>query len=296
MKLASFLHPNLIKIKHKVDSSENVIKDLVKEICKGLSPKLEDKIIKAVMERERLGSTVERGISIPHARIEGFKDLVIAISIPEKPVLVNGEEVKIFFLILSSKTSSKLYLNTLSAIARLALDSELMEKVFLCKKPEDVISTIEKADIRVKEELTVRDIMEEEFPVISPEATLKQAIDFLYREDILFALVVEKGNLVGEITLLEVIKKGTPHYAMNLANLGFLRTLEPLENVLQNEEKIRVREVMSPVTVSLAPDSSVVEAVVKMAKERRFFIPVMEKEKAVGVVTLKNSVIRVLRA
>ena len=296
MKLSSFLHPHLIKIKHKVDSSESVIKELVKEICKEFSSNFEDKVIKIVMEREKLGPTVEGGVSIPHARIEGFKDLIIAISIPEKPVLVNGEKVKIFFLILTSKTSSKLYLNTLSAIAQLAENPKLTERIFLCKKPEDIIRVIEEADIKVKEELTVKDIMEEEFPIVSPESTLKEIIDFFFEEDSLCVLVVERENLIGEITLLEVIKKGIPHYAMNLANLGFLKTIEPLENILQEEEKIRIREVMSPITVTLTPDSSVVEAMVKMVKEKRFFIPVVEKGKAVGVVTLKDSITRILRA
>ena len=296
MKLSSFLHPHLIKIKHKANSSENVIKELVKEICKEFSSNFEDEVIKIIMERERLGPTVEGGVSIPHARIEGFKDLIIAISIPEKPVSVNGEKVKIFFLILTSKTSSKLYLNTLSALAQLAENPKLMERVFLCKKSEDIIRVIEEADIKVKEELTVKDIMEEEFPIIFPESTLKETIDFFYKEGPLFALVVERENLIGEITLLEIVKKGIPHYAMNLANLRFLKTIEPLEDILQKEERIRIREVMSPVTVRLTPDSSIVEAMVKMVKEKRFFIPVVQREKAVGVVTLKDSITRILRA
>ncbi len=295
MKLSSFLHPHFIKIKHGAASSEEVIQDLVKEICREFSPEFEKKVIDLIMERERQGPTVEKGVSIPHARIEGFRDLIIAISIPENPVTVDGEEVKIFFLILTSKTASRIYLNTLAAIARLAKNGELLKRIIAAAKPEDVINIIEKEGIQVKEELTVKDIMEKKFPVVAPGETLKEVIDLLHREDSLFALVVENGELTGEVRLLEIVEKGLPDYAKSLVNLKFLKTFEPLEGLLEKEERIRVREVMSPLSVTLTPSSSIVEAVVRMVKEKRFYIPVVEDKKPVGVVTLKEFVTRILR-
>lgn len=296
MRLSSFLHPHLIKIKHKVTSSENVIRGLVKEICKEFPPDFEEKTIQIIMEREKLGPTAEKGISIPHARIENFKDLIIAISIPDKPIIVNGEKIKIFFLILAPKTSSNLYLNVLSAIAKLAKDSKLMGKILSCKKPEEIIKIIREADITIREDLTVKDIMEEEFLTISPEAVLKEAINLFCKKKSLFSLVVEKEILVGEITLLGIVKKGIPNYAMDLVNLRFLKTFKPLEEILQKEERIKVREVMFPITITLTPDSSIIEAIVKMTKEKRFFIPVVKSGKPIGVVTIMDFITRILRA
>ncbi|NOZ64611.1 MAG: PTS transporter subunit EIIA [Caldiserica bacterium] len=295
MKLSSFLHPHFIKVKHDATSSKEVIHDLVKEICREFSPEFEKKVIDLIMEREKQGPTVEGGVSIPHARIEGFHDLIIAISIPEKPVAVDGEEVEIFFLILTSKTASRIYLNTLAAIARLAKNSELLKKIISAAKPEDVIRIIEEEGVQVKEELTVKDIMEKKFPMVTPGETLKEVIDLLHREDSLFALVVEKGELIGEVRLLEIVEKGLPDYAKSLINLKFLKTFEPLEGLLEREERIQVREVMSPLSVTLTSSSSIVEAVVRMVKEKRFYIPVVEDKKPVGVVTLKEFVTRILR-
>ena len=295
MKLSSFLHPHLIKIKHTASSSEEVIQDLVREICREFPSDFEKRVTNLIMEREKQGPTVESGVSIPHARIEGFHDLIIAISIPEKPVIVEGEEVRIFFLILTSKVASRIYLNTLAAIARLAKNRELMKRILSTAKPEDVIKVIEEAGVQIREELTVKDIMEKRFPVVTPEATLKEVIDLLHSEDSLFALVVEEGELIGEVRLLEIVEKGLPAYAISLVNLKFLKRFEPLEGLLEKEEKIRVREVMSPLSVTLTPSSSVIEAAVKMVKGKRLYIPVVEGKKVVGVVTLKEFVTRILR-
>ena len=124
---------------------------------------------------------------------------------------------------------------------------------------------------------------------------MKEVIDLLHSEDSLFALVVEEGELIGEVRLLEIVEKGLPAYAMSLVNLKFLKTFEPLEGLLEKEEKIRVREVMSPLSVTLTPSSSVIEAAVKMVKGKRLYIPVVEGKKVVGVVTLKEFVTRILR-
>ncbi len=295
MKLSSFLHPNLIRINHDAGFSESVIRDLSREACKGFPPEFEEKVVTAVLEREKQGPTIERGVSIPHARISDFSDLIISVSIPKKPVIVEGKTVKIFFLILTAN-ASPLYLNVLSAIAQLSMNDALMSSILSCRKPEDMIKTIKDANINVKEELTVKDIMDKDFPSVSFDMTLKEAIDILNEKKSLFALVSDKGKFSGEITLSGIVEKKMPKYALDLVNLSFLKTFQPVEDILKDEASIKVGDIMVPAKVVLEPGSSIVEAVLRMVKEKKPFISVVEEGKAVGVITLRGFIKRVLRA
>jgi len=148
----------------------------------------------------------------------------------------------------------------------------------------------------IKEEFLVRDIMDEDFPVVSPDDSLKSAIDILCQENSLYAIVSDGKNLLGEITLCEVIEKKIPAYVKNIISLEFLRTFEPVEHLLKDEETVKVKEVMSPIKVSVAPSDSIAGAILIMVKEKRQFIPVVEGDKIIGIVTLRSFVKKVLRA
>ncbi len=294
MKLSSLLHPRYIKVKDPSPDNETLIRNLVRDFARDKGWE-EEEITRLVLEREKQGPTVERGISIPHARIEGFQDVFIAISIPEKPIKVKEEEVRIFFLILTSKTASRLYLNTLSAIARLANNPAVMEKILGANRPEDVVRLIEEADIRVKEELTVREIMEEDFPRVFPDTSLKDIIDLFLEKDIHYLPVVEGDKLVGEITLLDILHMGIPHYVLSIANVRFLKTLEPLETLLEKEEVLTAKEIMQEVKDWLNPGDYLVVAAVKMLKKKREVLPVLEEGKLVGILSILQFLKRILR-
>ncbi|RKY39488.1 MAG: hypothetical protein DRP75_01900 [Candidatus Omnitrophota bacterium] len=295
MKLSSLLHPHLIKVRHKVSSLTEVIREMAKVACYGFPPEFEKKIIEIIIKREQEVSTAMEGIAIPHAKIEDFSDLIVAISIPEKPIIVNNQEVKIFFLIITAKTSP-LYLNVLSAIAQIRKNVSLFEKILSSKKPEDIIEAIERSGISVKDEFLVKDIMERNYPVVSAEDTLKTAIDVLCLKNSLFALVISDGKLLGEITLGEIIEKKMPAYVKNIVSLEFLKTFEPVEEILKDENVVKVKEVMSPLSIAVSPSDSIAAAVLMMVKEKRQFIPVIEEEKVVGMVSLSDFVKKVLRA
>jgi len=93
-----------------------------------------------------------------------------------------------------------------------------------------------------------------------------------------------------------VIEKKIPAYVKNIISLEFLRIFEPVEHLLKDEETVKVKEVMSPIKVSVAPSDSIAAAVLIMIKEKRQFIPVVEGDKIIGIVTLRSFVKKVLRA
>ncbi len=116
MHLSSLFRNDLIIMDAGVDSKETAIRlltDRVAETHQRLDARL---LYEKVMEREAMVSTTfPFGLAVPHARIEQFEDLVIAVLVSEKPV----DEIRVMFLILTDLTRSNLYLNVLAAIAKI---------------------------------------------------------------------------------------------------------------------------------------------------------------------------------
>ncbi len=299
MKLSSFLNHRLIKVNHAVENNEGVIKGLLETICReyNWNDEIRESVYQKVMEREELGATLlETGVAIPHARLENFQDLIIALSIPSHPIIVEEKEIRLFFLILTSKVSSKLYLNILAAVAKLSKNQEIMQEILKAGRPEEVIRAVEKSGLKVKKDLVTADLMDKEFFTVSPLSTLKEVIDLFFKFRKEYAPVVdEEGNLVGEVDAFDIIKVGIPDYVTSMASLDFLRSFEPLEELLRSEEEIRVEKVMRKPQITLSPDSSLIEAAFQLYRHRRRYLPVVEGDKIVGVFTLSDLIIKILR-
>ncbi len=76
-------------------------------------------------------------------------------------------------------------------------------------------------------------------------------------------MVDQNLNYLGEVNILDLLKVGIPDYLMMLDNLNFLMSFEPLEKLFENENEIKVSEIMSRDEIYLRPEASIIEAVLK---------------------------------
>jgi CBS domain-containing protein len=76
-------------------------------------------------------------------------------------------------------------------------------------------------------------------------------------------VVDQNLNYLGEVNILDLLKVGIPDYLMMLDNLNFLMSFEPLEKLFENENEIKVSEIMSRDEIYLRPEASIIEAVLK---------------------------------
>ncbi|OHD19182.1 MAG: hypothetical protein A2086_16715 [Spirochaetes bacterium GWD1_27_9] len=304
MKLKSLLNPNFIKLNYEISSKEDAIHFLIDTIYKEYKFNCsKESIITALFQRETLGGTTfETGIAIPHARLDNFNDLVISICVPKKPIIDNGVEVKMVVLILTSKTASKTYLQTLSAFAQLSQNKELFDKITSAKEGSGLlISEISHfvdliSDIKIREELTVEDIMSKNLIFVKPDTTLKELINIFYKNNISYAPVIDENeNFIAEITTSEILKIGIPNYAVMIGNLKFLSSFEPFEELLKNEDKILVKSVMRKPSLKLGVDSSIIEAALEITQNNRRHIPVVKDNKILGIVSYMDILKKVIR-
>ena len=146
MKIHEVLDRRAIKIGLEEVGKENVLKELV-QVLAGVrnigDPKA---IVKALIERENLGSTgIGQGIAIPHGKTDKVDQLVAVMGISHKGVnfdALDGEPVYIFFLLVTPKDASGPHLKALAQISRLLRDSYFCELIRRCKTPEEVYTLI----------------------------------------------------------------------------------------------------------------------------------------------------------
>jgi len=298
MQLASLINPDFIRIKVKAASKAELITILLDTVYANYDFALEKKQIQeALEEREALGATtLGSGIAIPHARIDNFNDTLIAIAIPETEILDKGQPLKLMVMLLTSKTSSNLYLHCLAAFVKLSKQDDQLKQLCTASSAQEVKDYIQSLNLEVKTELTLDSIMTKQCICLGPDETLRTAVNLFKEKQISYVPVIDaKGELLGELEILEILKLGIPGYAQMIGNISFLKSFEPLEELLSKEDTMKVKDLMSQPSTSFKPDTSVVEAVFTFTKTRKRHIPVVEGNELKGIVSYMDILFKVLR-
>ncbi len=103
-------------------------------------------IVKALLERERLGSTsVGNGFAIPHCKIDGLNRLAVSLVRFVEPFdfgAPDDEPVRFFFSVLSPPDQPAAHLQVLSQIARILKREEMRDRLMSARDPDDIVATI----------------------------------------------------------------------------------------------------------------------------------------------------------
>jgi PTS system nitrogen regulatory IIA component len=132
-------------------------------------------------------------------------------------------------LILTSKLGSYLYLKTLASFVKLSGNEDLFSRLIAAKSGSALLSILEHEKAMVGKDLTVVDIMGQEYLRIEPALSVKDLVDGFYKSGADWALVVgPERRMLGVVSLFEVVGRGIPNYASLMGNLAFLPKLRPL--------------------------------------------------------------------
>ena len=81
-----------------------------------------EELFQKLWEREQLGSTgIGQGVAIPHCKLNGLRQSLVAVGLVPEGVefgAVDGQPVKVFFLVVSPGGSPAQHLRVLAAISR----------------------------------------------------------------------------------------------------------------------------------------------------------------------------------
>jgi len=105
-----------------------------------------DPLIAKLTERERLSSTGIGGhVGIPHASGENIGDMIVAVGVLPDGVAfdaIDGEPVRLVFLIVGSERAPRIHLQLLAAIVRFCKNRQVAEKLMAADDPADAYAVI----------------------------------------------------------------------------------------------------------------------------------------------------------
>lgn len=300
MKLSRLLEPELISVDLKAPSKSEAIVELLDTVI-GKYPSLQrEEILGSIFQREEVENTsYGRGFSFPHARTSKVDRMYVAMGISKKGLgddTMDGEPLRIICLMLTPRNISKFYLQTLSALAAFARQPDNRTAIFQAKTATEVIEVVASSGIEVKKELTVKDIMTENPVSVTPNTTLKEVANLLFKHRISGLPVIdEQRKVVGVITNRDLIRAAMPDYKSLISNLALTYEAAPFESLLREEDRITVKELMSTNVYSVEEDASVVEvAAIMLFKDIRR-VPIVRNGELVGLVVISDIVSKIIR-
>ena len=148
--LRTLLKEKLIELDLEEQDKEKLIPKLVDVVARSGKLKNKKAYLRALLERERLGSTgIGNGVAIPHAKSNAVKDMVLAFAKSRKGVdfgALDGEKVFLFFMLASPQDYIGEHLKVLARISALIRDKFIVEQLKKAQDKKEIIKIITSAE------------------------------------------------------------------------------------------------------------------------------------------------------
>jgi len=300
MRLANLLDEDMVTHQLKATTKHEAISELLGMI-QAKHPKYNyAEILKSVLEREKIENTsYGRGIAFPHARTDEVDEMFVAIGISAdglKDVTPDELPLRMICLMLTPSNIAKLYLQTLSAFANFARTPENIERVAASQSAGGVIDAIWESTVTVEKEITAKDLMHHEVVCVTPDDSLKLVANRMFQHRLsALAVVDENNNLLGQITDKELIQAALPDFKTLISNLNYSMDVEPFEELLKREDKIKVKQLFTTNHEVVKKNTQIVEVAAMMLFKdlRRVFV--VEDGKLKGILLRKDIVNMIIR-
>ena len=146
MTLLEILSSETMIVGLKGNSKEEIIEELVDCLDAGDAISDRDKVLQAVVEREKIMSTgIGDGTAIPHGKSDAVQRLVAALGTHRRGVdfeALDGEPAFVFFLLVSPANVSGPHIKALARISRLLKNDEFKKSLTEASTPAEVLEAI----------------------------------------------------------------------------------------------------------------------------------------------------------
>ena len=300
MKLANLLMARRITMNLRARTKEDATNELLELIvAEGISLNLET-IKEAIREREEVDNTsYGHGFAFPHARTDAVDEMYIVVGVSKAGLedkTADGIPVHVVCLLLTPSTIAKLYLQTLAGLAAFGRTEGTLQRILEAPTPADLIKLIGDAGVTVDKELTVKDVMRHNVAMVTPDDTLKEVANRMFRYRLSgLAVVDESRRLLGVINDRDLIKAALPDYKSLISNLNYSIDVEPFEELLKREDKIKVAQLYREDYEVVGPETKIVEVAALMIFKDILRVFVTVDDKLIGVLLRKDIVNMVIR-
>lgn len=148
MDLGALIGPDLIFPDLAGTDGAAALRDFSRRIAARGLVKDADALYQRLSEREQLGSTgIGAGVAIPHCKMKGLERPVLAIGLVRKGVdfgAVDGEPVKVLFLVVSPSDAPAEHLQALAAISRWVKADRHVEHILKAADREKIFQLLQR--------------------------------------------------------------------------------------------------------------------------------------------------------
>lgn len=300
MKLANLLMERRVKLGLRAKTKDDAVQELL-DMLRGEGVQFDyDEILRSIREREEVEDTsYGHGFAFPHARTDAVSELFILVGISRTGLVDKCSDqslVHVVCLLLTPSHIAKLYLQTLSGLARLARTPGILDRLKSIELASDFVKIVSDASVGIDKELLVRDVMRYKVATVSPDDTLKDVANAMFRYRLSALAVVDRSNrLLGVINDRDMIKAALPDYKALISNLNYSLDVEPFEELLKQEDKIKVSQLYREEFETTTPDTRIVEVAAMMIFKDTKRVFVVEDDNLVGVLLRKDIVNMIIR-
>lgn len=284
----------------KLTDRDAIITELVHVLGPALKQGEVEDAVKQVIARENDTTTiVAPGIAIPHARLRGLKRLLVAVGTSSSGIpFGEGPEnnAKLIVLILAPHDSPGAYLQVLSSLAGILAAEGTADRVAELDTEEKVWLFFDRGGLILPDYVCAGDIMRTDFISVHEDDTCEKAIDLFTKHYVADLPVLDPdGKLVGLVTADALLKVCLPDYILWLEDLSPILNFEPFAELLRNEGKTWLADIMTNDYVTVSEDSPAIEVAKGMCKRDVRQVLVVRDEKLIGVIAIQDFIIKVLR-
>lgn len=142
MNIYSLLDSSTILAGLNVDTKEELLNEMINALSDEVTDNQLEEIRKSVFEREEIMSTgVGKSLAIPHGKVKCIERNYASFAILEKPIAydsIDGEPVKMVFLLAGPEAKNSTHIKLLSRISRLMNSSAFREALSECETAEEI--------------------------------------------------------------------------------------------------------------------------------------------------------------
>lgn len=254
----------------------------------------------AIVAREEQASTIMApGIAMPHARLDEVNELLVSVATSERGIRFSegeGGVANLVILILVPKTAPGMYLQAVSALAGILKDPASVSRSVALECAEEVWRFFDRGGLALPDYVCAGDIMTRNTVAVQDSDTLEHAVDMLVKNNITELPVVDKdGDLVGMVSEDELLRVCLPDHILWMDDLSPIVNFEPFAEVLRNEHKTWLAEIMSLDYATVQENAPAIEVARELRRRTTREVFVLRGKKLVGVISLQDFINKVLR-
>jgi mannitol/fructose-specific phosphotransferase system IIA component (Ntr-type) len=151
LRLSDLLTPNRIRVPLQAQNKEGVLRELVALALAGNGGVgVGDEVFQAILERERQFPTgIGYGVAVPHGKTPALANLVVVAGTTPAPVpyeTVDGQPVRLFFLLAGPESQAGAHVKALSRISRLVRREPVRARLLGARTPDEFYRSLCEAE------------------------------------------------------------------------------------------------------------------------------------------------------